>query len=137
MVSNIVCSLLWRKLADKVAAAGYYVVVPDLLNGDPYNPENPDRPVPIWLKDHGTVSSYLTILGCLWFFPLISKIENVLFFLINWIQFLYTYWNFNFGMCITKFNVLSVYFFLSLQPLPSHLYWWFWLVDWTSQIVSN
>ncbi|XP_027332354.1 endo-1,3;1,4-beta-D-glucanase-like isoform X3 [Abrus precatorius] len=43
-----------RNLADKVAAAGYYVVVPDLLYGDPYNPENADRPVPVWLKDHGT-----------------------------------------------------------------------------------
>ncbi|WJX96013.1 carboxymethylenebutenolidase [Trifolium repens] len=43
-----------RKLADKVAAAGYYVVVPDFFNGEPYNPENPDKPLPIWLKDHGT-----------------------------------------------------------------------------------
>lgn len=43
-----------RKLADKVAAAGYFVVVPDFLNGEPYNPENPDRPLPIWIKDHGT-----------------------------------------------------------------------------------
>ncbi|KAL5065305.1 hypothetical protein RYX36_027042 [Vicia faba] len=43
-----------RKLADKVAAAGYYVVVPDFLNGEPYNPENLNRPLPIWIKDHGT-----------------------------------------------------------------------------------
>ncbi|XP_061345554.1 endo-1,3;1,4-beta-D-glucanase-like [Gastrolobium bilobum] len=42
-----------RNLADKVAAAGYYVVVPDFFHGDPYNPENPDRPLPTWLKDHG------------------------------------------------------------------------------------
>ena len=51
--------LLLRKLADKVAAAGYYVVVPDFLDGEPYNPENPNRPLPVWLKDHGTVSSFL------------------------------------------------------------------------------
>ncbi|XP_058759301.1 endo-1,3;1,4-beta-D-glucanase-like [Vicia villosa] len=44
----------FRKLADKVAAAGYYVVVPDFLNGEPYNPENPNRPMPVWIKDHGT-----------------------------------------------------------------------------------
>ncbi|TKY54059.1 Endo-1,3/1,4-beta-D-glucanase protein [Spatholobus suberectus] len=42
-----------RKLADKVAAAGYYVVVPDLLVGEPFNPQNSNRPLPAWLKDHG------------------------------------------------------------------------------------
>ncbi|CAA3021244.1 endo-1,3 1,4-beta-D-glucanase-like [Olea europaea subsp. europaea] len=42
-----------RKLADKVAAAGFYTVVPDFLNGDPYEPENVDRPFQIWIKDHG------------------------------------------------------------------------------------
>ena len=42
-----------RKLADKVAAAGYYVAVPDFFYGDPYVPENTDRPVLVWLKDHG------------------------------------------------------------------------------------
>ncbi|EEF37655.1 endo-1,3-1,4-beta-d-glucanase, putative [Ricinus communis] len=43
-----------RKLADKVAAAGFYVVVPDFFYGDPYVPENADRPLPIWIKSHGT-----------------------------------------------------------------------------------
>ncbi|XP_031389454.1 endo-1,3;1,4-beta-D-glucanase-like isoform X2 [Punica granatum] len=42
-----------RKLADKVAAAGFYVVVPDYFYGDPYNPENAERPIAVWLKDHG------------------------------------------------------------------------------------
>lgn len=42
-----------RKLADKVAAAGYYVVVPDYFHGDPYNPSDTERPVLVWLKDHG------------------------------------------------------------------------------------
>ncbi|KAK3008246.1 hypothetical protein RJ639_015358 [Escallonia herrerae] len=44
-----------RKLADKVAAAGFYVVVPDFLRGDPYVPENAERPLPVWIKEHGTV----------------------------------------------------------------------------------
>nr|XP_018625856.1 endo-1,3;1,4-beta-D-glucanase-like isoform X1 [Nicotiana tomentosiformis] len=43
-----------RKLADKVAAAGYYVVVPDFLYGDPYNPENTEKPLSIWVQSHGT-----------------------------------------------------------------------------------
>ncbi|KAI3975737.1 hypothetical protein MKX01_023163 [Papaver californicum] len=43
-----------RNLADKVAAAGFYVVVPDFLHGDPYVPENADKPLPIWIKSHGT-----------------------------------------------------------------------------------
>ncbi|GAV78724.1 DLH domain-containing protein [Cephalotus follicularis] len=43
-----------RKLADKVAAAGYYVVVPDFFYGDPYVPENSDKPLPVWIKFHGT-----------------------------------------------------------------------------------
>ncbi|OVA05528.1 Dienelactone hydrolase [Macleaya cordata] len=42
-----------RKLADKVAAAGFYVVVPDFLHGDPYVPDNAERPLPIWIKSHG------------------------------------------------------------------------------------
>ncbi|KAB1214183.1 hypothetical protein CJ030_MR5G027202 [Morella rubra] len=42
-----------RKLADKVAAAGFYMVVPDFLHGDPYVPDKADRPWPVWLKDHG------------------------------------------------------------------------------------
>nr|XP_043624004.1 endo-1,3;1,4-beta-D-glucanase-like [Erigeron canadensis] len=38
-----------RKLADKVASAGYYVVVPDLLHGDPVTPESILQD---WLKNH-------------------------------------------------------------------------------------
>ncbi|PSS14638.1 Endo-1,3 like [Actinidia chinensis var. chinensis] len=43
-----------RKLADKVAAAGYYVVVPDFFYGEPYAPDNTDRPLPVWIQSHGT-----------------------------------------------------------------------------------
>jgi dienelactone hydrolase len=43
-----------RKVANKVSAAGYYVVVPDFLYGDPYVPDNPERPFPVWIKSHGT-----------------------------------------------------------------------------------
>ncbi|KAK7363686.1 hypothetical protein VNO77_05837 [Canavalia gladiata] len=43
---------LFRKIADKVADAGYYVVAPDFFNGDPYTRGNPNRTVPIWLKNH-------------------------------------------------------------------------------------
>ncbi|KAK9287688.1 hypothetical protein L1049_016126 [Liquidambar formosana] len=42
-----------RKLADKVAAAGYYVVVPDFFYGDPYVPTNAERTIQVWIKDHG------------------------------------------------------------------------------------
>jgi dienelactone hydrolase len=42
-----------RKLADKVAGAGFYVVVPDFFHGDPYVPDSAERPIQVWLKDHG------------------------------------------------------------------------------------
>ncbi|XP_052207708.1 endo-1,3;1,4-beta-D-glucanase-like [Diospyros lotus] len=42
-----------RKLADKVAACGFYVVVPDFFLGDPFNPEHSVKPIHDWLKDHG------------------------------------------------------------------------------------
>ncbi|XP_059311902.1 endo-1,3;1,4-beta-D-glucanase-like [Lycium ferocissimum] len=41
-----------RKLADKVAAAGYLVVVPDFFYGEPLDREKHD--IQTWLKDHGT-----------------------------------------------------------------------------------
>ncbi|KAI4311231.1 hypothetical protein MLD38_036141 [Melastoma candidum] len=42
-----------RKLADKVTAARFYVVIPDFFHGDPYDPQNAERPLPVWIKDHG------------------------------------------------------------------------------------
>ncbi|KAL5541692.1 hypothetical protein UlMin_009402 [Ulmus minor] len=42
-----------RKLADKVAGAGFFVVVPDFFRGEPYVPEDASRPLLVWLKDHG------------------------------------------------------------------------------------
>ncbi|XP_047319341.1 endo-1,3;1,4-beta-D-glucanase-like [Impatiens glandulifera] len=43
-----------RNIADKIAKAGFYVVVPDFLKGDPYDPTNAARALPVWIKDHGT-----------------------------------------------------------------------------------
>lgn len=41
-----------RKIADKVAAAGYYALAPDFFHGEPYDPNNTQRPKDVWLKDH-------------------------------------------------------------------------------------
>ncbi|KAK9288760.1 hypothetical protein L1049_017224 [Liquidambar formosana] len=42
-----------RKLADKIAAAGFCVVVPDFLHGDPFVPANAEtRPFDAWRKAH-------------------------------------------------------------------------------------
>ncbi|KAK8682301.1 hypothetical protein V6N13_054693 [Hibiscus sabdariffa] len=46
------------KLADKVAAAGFYVVVPDFFFGDPYVSDKPDRPMSVWIKDHAPAKSF-------------------------------------------------------------------------------
>lgn len=40
-----------RKIADKIAASGFYTVVPDFMYGDPYTP---DTPIQVWLKSHPT-----------------------------------------------------------------------------------
>ncbi|KAJ8434151.1 hypothetical protein Cgig2_000871 [Carnegiea gigantea] len=47
-----------RKKADKLAAAGFYVVVPDFFHGDPYNPDNVERPIQAWIQEHGTDKGY-------------------------------------------------------------------------------
>ena len=63
----ILCNvLLWRKLADKVASAGYLVVVPDFFYGDPIiNFNDPTFDRDSWRKTHNTVSFLL--LSCnLW-----------------------------------------------------------------------
>lgn len=41
-----------RKLADQIAAAGFYVVVPDFFRGDPFSYDNPEKPLPIWRSFH-------------------------------------------------------------------------------------
>ncbi|KAF5946015.1 hypothetical protein HYC85_016243 [Camellia sinensis] len=43
-----------RKLADKIADSGFYVVVPDFFYGDPFTYENAEKPLPVWIKFHGT-----------------------------------------------------------------------------------
>lgn len=40
-----------RKLADKTAAAGFFVLVPDFFYGDPYVPEK--LPISTWIGSHG------------------------------------------------------------------------------------
>nr|CAB3461550.1 unnamed protein product [Digitaria exilis] len=40
-----------RKIADKVALSGYFVVLPDFLHGDPYKHENAEF-IPVWMKSH-------------------------------------------------------------------------------------
>ncbi|CAN6871896.1 unnamed protein product [Brassica oleracea var. botrytis] len=40
-------------LADKVGASGFYVVVPDYFYGDPFDASNQERPISLWIKDHG------------------------------------------------------------------------------------
>ncbi|BAF17388.1 Os05g0399100, partial [Oryza sativa Japonica Group] len=42
-----------RKIADKVASSGYFVVVPDFLHGDPLVPESTEKPFQMWIKEHG------------------------------------------------------------------------------------
>ncbi|KAF6151162.1 hypothetical protein GIB67_037370 [Kingdonia uniflora] len=54
---NSVTAANKTKLADKVAAVGFYVVVPDFLYGDPYVPENAEKPMPVWIKSHGADKS--------------------------------------------------------------------------------
>lgn len=55
-----------RKLADKVAAAGFYVVVPDFFYGDPYDPSNPEKPILVWKSIHEPVWFWFTYLPFLW-----------------------------------------------------------------------
>ncbi|KAG1331779.1 endo-1,3-1,4-beta-D-glucanase [Cocos nucifera] len=47
-----------RKIADKIAGSGFFVVVPDFLYGDPYSPNNAERPLPIWIQSHTTVKGF-------------------------------------------------------------------------------
>ncbi|XP_015888255.2 endo-1,3;1,4-beta-D-glucanase-like isoform X1 [Ziziphus jujuba] len=45
-----------RTLADKSAAAGFFVAVPDFFHGDPYVSDNPyNRTIDDWLKDHDPI----------------------------------------------------------------------------------
>lgn len=45
-----------RTLADKCAAAGYLVAVPDFLHGDPFDKSNPNRTFQAWSDAHPIVS---------------------------------------------------------------------------------
>ncbi|XP_055815168.1 endo-1,3;1,4-beta-D-glucanase-like isoform X3 [Solanum dulcamara] len=67
---------LLRKLADKVAAAGYLVVVPDFFYGEPLDREKHD--IQTWLKDHGTSKGVSAIgaAGFCWGGMVVSKLAN-------------------------------------------------------------
>ncbi|CAN0892632.1 unnamed protein product [Linum grandiflorum] len=54
----MLCDAMGRKLADKVAEAGFYVVVPDFFHGDPYIPDRPEMPISTWRESHGTDKGY-------------------------------------------------------------------------------
>ena len=55
--TNVSYFIYKRKLADKVSAAGYYVVVPDFIR-EPFVLEDiANNPLEVWLKDHGMVGS--------------------------------------------------------------------------------
>lgn len=69
---------LSRSLADKVSAAGFYVVVPDFMHGDPYVPEDSERPLGVWIKDHGPVC--FLVFHC---FILGNKLKSNMVALIN------------------------------------------------------
>ncbi|CAJ1941224.1 unnamed protein product [Sphenostylis stenocarpa] len=43
---------LQHQFSDKVAATGYFVVAPDFFNGDPFDSDNVNRPLPVWIQDH-------------------------------------------------------------------------------------
>ncbi|XP_068331586.1 endo-1,3;1,4-beta-D-glucanase-like [Pyrus communis] len=59
-----------RKIADKVAAAGFLAVVPDFFYGDPVNPANPQFDAEIWFKIHSTER------GCEDAKPLIAALKS-------------------------------------------------------------
>ncbi|CAN6726322.1 unnamed protein product [Malus baccata var. baccata] len=48
---------LQKKLADKIAAAGFIVVLPNFFNGDPFNGDH--APIPVWRKAHAPVGSFV------------------------------------------------------------------------------
>ncbi|CAL9041922.1 unnamed protein product [Musa banksii] len=59
-----------RKIADKIATSGFFVVVPDLLYDDPYSADNPERPFSIWIQSHSPDK------GCQDAKPIIAALKN-------------------------------------------------------------
>lgn len=54
-----------RKLADRCAAEGFYVVVPDLFRGDPFQPQdmkNRASLIPAWVAKHPPVCYKICLL---------------------------------------------------------------------------
>ncbi|KQK06361.1 endo-1,3;1,4-beta-D-glucanase isoform X2 [Brachypodium distachyon] len=46
-----------RKIADRVALSGYFVVVPDFIHRDPYQPDNPNNPG-MWVQAHNPLEAF-------------------------------------------------------------------------------
>ncbi|CAD5167892.1 endo-1,3;1,4-beta-D-glucanase-like isoform X1 [Musa acuminata AAA Group] len=59
-----------RKIADKIATSGFFVVVPNLLYDDPYSADNPERPISIWIQSHSPDK------GCQDAKPIIAALKN-------------------------------------------------------------
>ncbi|KAM7466990.1 hypothetical protein LguiB_014552 [Lonicera macranthoides] len=73
-----------RKIADKVGAAGFYAVVPDFFLGDPFLPENAERPTLTWLKDHAQSPSPLPLATLFSHLPLPKlELQGLRFFVLE------------------------------------------------------
>ncbi|KAL3619380.1 hypothetical protein CASFOL_036950 [Castilleja foliolosa] len=49
---------VYMKTADKIAAAGFYVVVTDFFYGDPFDPANEVKPLLVWKSLHGPAKAF-------------------------------------------------------------------------------
>ncbi|WVZ12089.1 hypothetical protein V8G54_016619 [Vigna mungo] len=49
---SLFAAVLMSDIYDKVAASGYYVVAPDLLDDDPFVDNDVNRSLDVWLQDH-------------------------------------------------------------------------------------
>lgn len=67
-----------RKIADRVALSGYFVVVPDFIHRDPYQPDNPNNPG-MWVQAHNPVCSLFSF-----FDTFLFKVLRYLLWYFDW-----------------------------------------------------